>query len=564
MKKWLSYFFLFLLIFSFVFRTLILHLSDNLLDWNDYPVFVWIIFQNIEKILNFQFSTFFNTNAFYPHPNTLLFSETFLTQSLIGIPFTLVLHNPVLIFNLIFIITFCLNYFSTFIFWKLIFKRDYLAFLGSIFTIFSPFFHLEHGHFQMLSYWPFFFCLYFLFKIELENKKNAFFTGLFLAIQFLASIYLSFFLIFAILIFFIIEAVSKKKFSQVIESSFLIFLVFFLISGIFIKGYFDTKRIYKIHRNPNEYIQYSAEVSDYLFTSPINSLIHKTKIIQNWNSLNKNYSIEKSSFPGFLLLVLSLFGLVYFFRKKTISKSRVEFIFFITLTFFGIYFSLGPRLVFNGKYIGIPLVPYYFMVKFLPVFDSIRVPTRWSFLFYFGLIYFSLTFLANLKARQNFLLIAIFVFFILEYLPFDIQTHKENYINNQYSIIKNICSQKKQVLLEIPVTHLSADNSTQEGLNYISKVELASLYHQCYIINGYSGYDLPSLFEFPKELDSIALEENVDKFYKILKDKQINLLKINFNMLPKGSKDAYKLLTENIEKDQRFQKLGSYLYLVKY
>ena len=194
-KSGLIYFLIFLIIFVFVFRSLILNLTTHLLDWLDYPLVIWIIHQNLEKITALNFANFFNSNAFYPHTHTLLFADSQLPQTLIALPFSFLSKNPILVFNFVFIITFILNYFSSFLFWKTIFKKKYLAFLGALLTVFSVFLHLEISHFQMLSFWPFFFSLYFLLKQkDNERLKNIFLAGLFLAIQFLACVYLGIFL----------------------------------------------------------------------------------------------------------------------------------------------------------------------------------------------------------------------------------------------------------------------------------------------------------------------------------------------------------------------------------
>ncbi|HCE30869.1 TPA: hypothetical protein DEQ89_02540, partial [Candidatus Daviesbacteria bacterium] len=203
-KKNAFYFILFLLVLLFVFKDLVLNLSTNLLDWRDYPFIIWTIFQNITHVNTLDFANFFETNAFYPHRLTLLFSDLLLPQSLVLWPILYLTKNIILSFNLVFIISFILNYISLFLFWKQLFKKDSIAFFGSIFVIFSPFFQMELSHFQMISYWPFFFTLYFVFRNEEKRQtKNLISAGLLLTIQFLASVYLSVYLIFSLLIFYL-------------------------------------------------------------------------------------------------------------------------------------------------------------------------------------------------------------------------------------------------------------------------------------------------------------------------------------------------------------------------
>lgn len=571
-KKNLVYFLSFLAIFLFVFRSLIFNLSTHLFDWYDYPLIVWIVNQNISKISSLQFTNFFDTNAFYPNKNALLFTDTFLPQSIIALPFSFFTKNPILIFNFVFVFTFILNYLSSFLFWKTIFKKENLAFLGALLITFSPFFHSQTGHFQMQSYWPFFFALYFLFKNHQKlTLKNLTIIGVFLSIQFLAGVYLAVFLLFTLLLFFLIEFISSKKKFSIIKGLTTILLVFLIIDGVFIKGYLETKKMYNIKRDYGEFVFYAAHLSDYLFSNRIDSFIHNLKPIKIWNSFDKHTVGEKAAFPGFLITILSIFGLFSFVKKRGWKFSiglefNKERLFFFGLVLFGFLFSLGPRINFNGNYAFIP-TPYTFLLKYLPFFETIRATARWSFLFYLGLIYFSLYFLEKIsKNRKKFSLLfaAVLLVFALEYLPLKITAHAEEYINNDYEILREICTRKKKVLLEIPVTHLNTGNSIVEGLNYISKVMLASTYHNCYLINGYSGYDMPHLSILDGKVNAIIQEGDIDALIKLAKDSEADIIKINRSKLIKESRNPAEKIFQKIKLERSgFSVIGEEIFILK-
>ena len=112
---------------------------------------------------------------------------------------------------------------------------------------------------------------------------------------------------------------------------------------------------------------------------------------------------------------------------------------------------------------------------------------------------------------------AVLLVFLLEYLPYNIQTHSERYVDQSYQTIKNICSQSKKVLLEIPVTHLDVVQGIGEGVSYISKVELAQTFHNCYLLNGYSGYDMPEIFNLRDRLYSDLEKDDIDSFLNEIK-----------------------------------------------
>lgn len=561
-KKFLKYLGIFIIILLFVFRDLILNISTNLLDWRDYPYIIWTMFQSTTHISNLDFVNFFETNAFYPHKLTLMFSDMLLPQAIILLPFLILTKNIILSFNIIFLITFILNFVSLYLFWKQLFKKDVLAFLGSLFFIFSPFFHLELSHFQILSYWPYFLTLYFLFKHEEKSEtKNLIFAGLSLTIQFLASVYISVYLMFSILFLYLLKIIVQKQYKPVISRTIVIFFVFLLTSGIFIKGYIDMKNIYNVKRDIKEYITYSAHLSDYLFTSQINSLFHKSPIMQIWNKADKNWSLH-SSFPGFLIFILSTYALFRFTKNKQVISINLDLnkekLFFLSLIIIGFLFSLGPRINFNGNYAHIPL-PYTIVLKFIPIAEATRVPSRWSFLFFLGLTYFALLGVSKLggKFNYNILVITVFILFILEYIPINIRSYSEEYINESDQKLKQICKNDKKVLLKVPVTHLDVAPDIITGLNYISKTQISSTYHNCLLVNGYSGYDLPQIFELKDKINDAIAKKDTQLFLKLIKENNIDIVQFNPNFFIKELKIPGNEFIEILSKEKQLTKIDA-------
>lgn len=570
-KSFFVYFLIYLFILFFVFRSLFFNLSTNLLDWRDYPTINWMIFQNVSKITTLDFNNYFDTNAFYPNKYSLLFSDLLLPQAIIEIPFYLITKDVILSFNILFFITFILNYFATFIFWKQIFKKNFLAFFGSIFVIFSPFIHLEASHFPMLSFWPFFFSFYFVLKSqEKKGVKNLIFAGVFLAIQFLASAYLSFYLMLLILLFYLIEFIkSKNQRYLLLRNLTIIFVVFVAVNGYFIKSYIDTKKIYSINHDLRENISYSAHLTDYIFTTHIDSITHNLEIIEKWNSLNKNGLGGQASFPGFLLFILFIYSFLEI--KKNQNKLFVRFdidkeqLFFTGLLLCGFLFSLGPRLNFNGAYAHIP-TPYALLLKVFPLAQEIRVVSRWYFIFIVAIIYFALRTIKKLQLRSaaKIIITAILIFFFLEYIPINITTHSEDYIDNHYLILKDLCSQKKLVLLEIPVTHLNAYPDIVGGLNYISKVQLASTYHQCYLINGYSSYDMPHLSILSNNLYQAIMNNNSQLLISLLKESKTDIVKFNDEKFPREVYSTFPTFLQKFTKEKSVKQVDDHMYEIKY
>ncbi len=563
----ISHFIIFLSVLLFVFRDLFFSLKTNLIDLRDYPLMLWIISQNVLKIQSLNFVNYFDTTAFFPHKYTLLFSDLLLPQSLIALPFFLFSDNLTLIFNLVFLLTFILNFIALYLFWKILFKNNLISFFGSLFVIFSPYFHLELPHFQMLSYWPFFLGLYFLFKSEDGSIRNVFFCGLFLAIQFLASVYLSVYLIFSIVFYLISRVIFSGKLKNILKIFLIIFITFLIIDGVFIKGYTDIKDYYSIQRGMNEYINYSAHLSDYVFTSTIRSLFHQSNIMDFWNRDDKNNSLGKASFPGFLITFLAFYSLIKFVKNRekvvfTIQLDKTRF-FFIVIIIAGLIFSLGPRLNFNGNYVNIPL-PYSLMLEVVPFLDAVRSPARWSFIFYIGVIYFALLTLKKLKKNKYYLFFFVFFFliFVLEYIPTKLVAEKGYGIGAEYNILKDICIKEKKVLLEIPITHLNAAPDVATGLTYINQVQLSSIFHQCNLVNGYSGYDLPDNFVLADTLNNYIINGDVSGFISELRKRDINFVKFNSKYFSKELQKPLNSFLKGIIYEKGVEKIGQDIYKI--
>lgn len=532
------------LIGLFIFRSLLFNLSTNLLDWNDYALYVWIINQTGENLRNLNFQGFFNTSIFYPFEGSLLFSDLFFPQSILAAVLQYFIPNPVLIFNIIFFLTIFLNVLASIFFWKNFLSSRLILFFATLTTAYSPFIFLNVGHFQIFSIWPMFFALAFLFRNDI-TRRNGIMVGFWTAVQFLVGVYYAIFLLFAAGVWYLFryleQRADKKKVIDLIKHLSFTVVTFFMLSGFFIFKYIQVQQAYHISRFYWEYVVYAAHLTDYIFV-PYDSLISSTSYISRWNAFDQHFG-NSAGFPGLILLTLGLMG--FFFYQVKRGEKSIDFpvsfyrLYFVFLMVCGFIFSLGPRLSINGTYIGIPL-PYDLILKLVPFFGPIRADARWSFFFYFGLAYFALMGLQKLVkkfGRESSVIIVLSVLYIFEIIPIVKPTESKNYYNAVYSNVSPLCRKQPQVILEYPLTQDKKGANIITNLTYKTQMVLATIHHKCKIINGYSGYDPLDYQRYENELYAVVTARDEKEFWRLIGQRNINIFKLNKNEVYKDKVD---------------------------
>lgn len=546
------------LLFIFIFRDLVFNISTNLIDWRDYALLVWVINHFVDVIKNLEFNNIFNGNSFYPLKGTLLFSDLLWPQTIISLFFSVFTKNIVTQFNLTFLSTLLLNSISIYLFWKTIFKKQTNILFASFLTNFSPFFFLQLSHFQMISYWPFFFALSYLFKNK-KNLKDNLFVGLFLSIQFYAAVYWAIFLLTVIGIYFLVQLIRKKEFVNILKSIITIGVFFLILVGPILFKYLQVKKAYKINRNYSEYVNYSAQMSDYFFNGSYHSFISDSKIFGKINRLNHHSIGEIAGSPSLVVIFLSLIGILIIQKNKeqlffSVSIKEKD-LFFLLLTLTGLIFSLGPRLSFNGNYLAIPL-PFSLALKYLIIFDPIRATARFSALFYIGLIYFSVKGLSKLSNKiniKNFLIMPLaLVIFLLEIVPINYRTESNQYYPKVYKEIEKECANDK-VLLEYPFEQDNKDSNIVTNLKYKASQLPASLNHRCNLVNGYAGFDPQEYSNYIINFNTALRATDSALLVDTITQKDIDFIKVNKKYL---SNDKL----QQLDKIDFYNKFGTIIY----
>lgn len=550
------------------------------MDRYDFPYIVWVINSNVQNLLSGNFMHYFDTRGFYPHPYGLLFSDILLPQALITLPLYLISKNMLLAFNIMFIITYILNFTSGLIFWRSFFDKKYLVTLGSFLIVFGPIYHMQHGHFQMQSYWLGLTALA-LYIRQLRTLTHgqktphtylqSIFIGILMGAQFTASVYIFvFFSAWMTIAGLVMLIVAKRQDNHVLTLKSLATTATALAftTAPWIRMYFVMKKHYGLERQVEEIIQYSAHMTDYLFTGAYQTYLYAQPAWSLWNRFDKHASFEKAIFPGFLLMIGACAGIAYVrtVGKKLIVGLQVDHVgvIFASTALIGFISSLGPRLSFNGAYGHIPS-PYLIGLKLFPMLDGIRSPARWEILFVMGLIYFFLISIDTLRSRHmNIIICIIGVLLLIEYLPLPRPIYVIPHQSSAHQRMQQICSTEPQTLvLEYPVTHFIAFGGIVEGLGYISNTQLSQVFHNCLLMNGYSGFIPEKIFDDERELSTIIQQVDADKLATYLTTRKVDIIAINMPFVVKELRSPARQLIQKLDTDARFKAFAPGVYTFK-
>lgn len=529
---------------------LVLNLSTALTDWYDYPLMVYVQQQNISHLSTLDFANYDNITMYSDSPGGMYFTDLLLPQSVLGLLLFPLTENYITTHNLVFILVGLLNIISLHYFWSIIFKKKQVIFLLSLFFTFSPYTFGMYAHYQMISYWFFFFSLGALLRAK--NSKHYFISGCLSGLQFLAAVYLGIYSLTISGLFFIWHLYQKKKLKVTIQIGAVFLLGFLVVAGYFALKFALVQRAYGITRPAEEYVNHSMQITDFFF-NPLPSLW--TETFYKYVNVH-NHRLGGETFgPGFILLGIVIFGV--FQLKKTKLEKRQQFMkgFMLLMFAWGMIAILGPRLSINGRYLALPL-PYIFPLKLTPLFTALRVISRWFFLVQIGLLYFSgftFTHIFNKYKQKKAYLIIFFLLavYVIEIVPIKQRTTIDTYKSPDYSPIISLCTQE-QVVLEYPFAPEQPDTHVLITLNYWVKMILNLMHYDCQLVNGYSGYQPKHVDDFIHFFRLAVENSESETIHTMLKNKNVTYIKFNKNMM----------LEESILNVQRLFKTDSYKVLL--
>ncbi len=318
---------LFLLLVTLFTWPFVAHLNNGVAGgYIDTLLNSWIISWDSHAILHSPLSLF-QANINYPSVSSLAFSEHLFTLGVLSLPLHLAGANPVLVHNLLLFLGLVFSAFTAFLLIEYLTRNRYAAFAGGAFFALCPY-HLSkmaHLHISFMPFLPL--VLLYLFKYMDEGRKrHLVFFGLALLAQCLTSWYLMAFTLLAvaaILAGYLLFRWGRQMWSRLLPAVG-VMAVAGLIILPFALPYFQNRQSYpEFARSLTEIDQYSATPASYLNVPPENVVYGSLGAPFKQTEIGIGFDAESTLFPGFLITLLALIGLVPWWVKRK-RRTRQE------------------------------------------------------------------------------------------------------------------------------------------------------------------------------------------------------------------------------------------------
>lgn len=367
-------------------------------DGGDAMFNAWTLSRDYHCILREGCPSYVNGNIFYPHQDSMLYSETQLSTGLITLPLYFINDNPVFANNVWTVVSFFLmGWFMYMLAMYLSKKRQFISILAGLIFEFAPFRMAAIDHLQNISIYCLPLAFLLIFKY-LDNRKRGYLIGLFgvLVMQFYASWYQMVFALIAlgILIGGMWLFKVQKSWKPLLMLASVVLLAAIATYPL-AREYIHWSKTNSASFSIADQATYSSSLSDF-FTPNNGTLIGKIYYHLRPTSHINSYDTDSYSYYGFILYFIVLFVtfMAFRFRKRGVEavKNYKLVAIFILIAVAGIIISIGPLLKIRNSYlyhvsglnIAVPL-PYIAVSKLIPQLNFIRALGRAGVLILFSL-----------------------------------------------------------------------------------------------------------------------------------------------------------------------------------
>jgi hypothetical protein len=316
---------------------------------------------------------YWHGNIFSPEQLTIAYSEHLTPQMLQTLPIQAVTGNIVLCYNLLFLSTFVMSGFGTYLFVRDLTGRPLAAFVAGIAFAFAPYRISQYSHLQVLStYWMPLALYGFRRYFATRRVKPLVGAAAALTLQNLScGYYLLFFPPFAVA--YCLFEMIRRGLVRDLRTWVSLGVAAVAVAAItwpFAAPYLESRRNRDIGvRSREEVVQFSADVKAFGTASHFSHL---------WGERLRAFPKgEGEGFPGFTIVALAIVGLIAGGAAQPggTRRTRADALFFCGVAIAAGLLALGPIVHVDGRPIGAG--PYDLLFSYLPGFDGVRVPARY-------------------------------------------------------------------------------------------------------------------------------------------------------------------------------------------
>lgn len=330
----------------------------------------------------------FDASYFYPHRNTLAYTHSLFGVSLLALPFWLLTHNPVFLYNVVLYLVHILSALTMFLLCDYLVKNKFAAFIGGlIFTFNSGNMWHSAGHIHVLSIMWIPLVILFIWKyMESAQLRYLVAAGLFLVWQVLSSWHLGVLTVYVLACVLLYRVIEKWRDRGVRRGLATLGMVgvALLICFPIMRQHKKAADEFQRWRTLGETISHSADLGGYLLPPTeanrnITLVGHFVKSVVQKKRLGEN-----NQFLGYVALaLLCAEGVIVGrrWRRKALRSQDRSALFFIGLLLLSGLISFGPFLILFDNITPVRL-PFYYLFTYLTPIRFMRGISRFSIVVY--------------------------------------------------------------------------------------------------------------------------------------------------------------------------------------
>ena len=443
----------------------VLYLATRSVEHQDIFFNLWRL-RWVQHALSTSPTNLFNGNQFHPETAVLAYSDAMLLEALIAFVPLSIGVPPMLVHNLLLLGAIAASGIGMFVLARYLWGSTLGALIAGIIFAFAPyrFAHFMHMELQWTIWMPW---AFWALQRVIDSGRPRFgiLTGVFVALQFLSSIYYGLFLVVLLALVGGIQVLAtlRRLRPAALASLFAGALIVAGVAWVYSIPYRAASTRVGL-RSTQEILRYSATPASYLRVPEMN------RLYGHWRA----GSTEVSLYPGLLPVLLGVFALAAMRPTRT-----------------SIAYGAGALVAFDLS-LGLNGLLYPYLQQHVGAFKGLRAPSRASifFLLFLGALAAraagAVSERFKTKSRRTTVAAAFVALVLVEYwsAPMRLIPYP-----NRSPLFEFLAGLPPGVVAEFPVPRLESLPADDARYLYLST------FHWKPIVNGYSGYYPPTYIE---------------------------------------------------------------------